>query len=195
MAKSRPGGRTARTKAAAFEATASLLAERGPDDLTMTDIAARAGVAATSLYRRWGDVGTLLREVAAERLMREAPLPDTGTLADDLKTWARSIVASFQRDDAANFFRVIVATVPEATGGGAARSPAIMRRLDEIAMMLERARQRGERAPRVSEILDYLLAPLYMRALFGPPADEKTAERLVERLLALPIEAETRRKR
>ena len=41
-AKPRPGGRSARNKAAVFEATAALLAERGHEAVTMTDIAARA---------------------------------------------------------------------------------------------------------------------------------------------------------
>ena len=41
---------------------AALLAEREPPTVAMTDIAERAGVAATSLYRRWGDVRTLLTE-------------------------------------------------------------------------------------------------------------------------------------
>ncbi|HXQ06429.1 MAG TPA: TetR family transcriptional regulator, partial [Bradyrhizobium sp.] len=43
-AKPRPGGRSARNKAAVFEATAALLAERGHEAVTMTDIAERAGM-------------------------------------------------------------------------------------------------------------------------------------------------------
>src|SRR3954469_11431266 len=73
-AKPRPGGRSARNKAAVFEAAATLLAERGHEAVTMTDIAGRAGLAATSLYRRWGDVRALMMEVAVEKLMRERPL-------------------------------------------------------------------------------------------------------------------------
>jgi AcrR family transcriptional regulator len=39
MKKPRPGGRTARTQAAVFEAAATLLTEREPGSLTMTEIA------------------------------------------------------------------------------------------------------------------------------------------------------------
>lgn len=66
MGKTRPGGRTARTKEVVFEAVAALIAERGYGNIAMTDIAERAGVAATSLYRRWGDVRVLVLEVAVE---------------------------------------------------------------------------------------------------------------------------------
>src|SRR5665213_2836916 len=105
----RPGGRSARTKAATFEAAATLTAERGHEAVTMTEIAARAGVAATSLYRRWGDVRVLLMEVAVERLMRERPLPDTGSLREDLRTWARTVAANLNSREGSSFFRTFVA--------------------------------------------------------------------------------------
>ena len=50
-------------------------------------------------------------------------------------------------------------------------------------LMLERARRRGEKAPDRSELLDHVLAPLYMRALFGRPVSKAVADRLVDRLL------------
>jgi Tetracyclin repressor-like, C-terminal domain len=59
----------------------------------------------------------------------------------------------------------------------------MQRRLDQIATMLGRDRARGERPPELADVMDYLLAPLYMRALFGTPASEAFAEKLVERLL------------
>src|SRR5580698_9912573 len=94
MRKARPGGRTAETRAAVFAAAEALLREKDPGAISMVEIAGRAGVAPTSLYRRWGDVRTLLTEVAVEGLMRDAPLPDTGTLRGDLRAWARNIAAS-----------------------------------------------------------------------------------------------------
>lgn len=187
MAPARPGGRTARTKTAAFEAAAALLVEKGAGAVTMTDIAQRAGVAATSLYRRWGDVGALLMEVAVEQLMREAPLPDTGSLTDDLRTWARSIAAGLRSPGGSAFFRVFIATAPAGPARGHERTAALSRRFEQIDGMLERARRRGEAAPSVAEVGDHILAPLYIRTLFGIPADEAFAEHLADRLLATPF--------
>jgi AcrR family transcriptional regulator len=184
MATPRPGGRTARTKASAFEAAAALLAEREPAEITMTDVAAYAGVAATSLYRRWGDVRTLLTEVAVERLMKDWPLPDTGSLEGDLRTWARHIATSLRSREGSAFFRVIVATAPTDAADRAGRAMALTPRLQQIHTMLERADRRGEAIPGVLEVTDYILAPLYVRALFGMPADQSVADGLVERLLA-----------
>jgi AcrR family transcriptional regulator len=182
-AKPRPGGRSARTRAAAFDAVATLLAERGHDGFTMTEVAERAGVAATSLYRRWGDVRVLVMAAAVEQVMREHPLPDTGSLREDLSLWGRSIAASLSDRRGSSFFHAFVATAMPAGPGSTARAGAIMRRVEQIAIMLERGRARGEAAPYAAEVLDHLLAPLYMRALFGAPPDGVFADSLVNRLM------------
>ncbi len=182
--KPRPGGRTAKTKAVVFEAVAALVAEKGHAGVSMTDIAERAGVAATSLYRRWGDVSALIVDVAVEQLIHDSPLPDTGSLAGDLRMWGRRIAAGLKQPGGSSFFRAIVATaMPADSAGGAARIAALAPRREQITTMLERARARGEQPPSVADVLDHLLAPLYVRALFGTPANEALADRLVERLL------------
>ena len=180
--KSRPGGRTARTKAAVFEAVSALVSEKGHAAISMTDVAKRSGVAATSLYRRWGDVGALIMDVSVEQLMRDRPLPDTGTLAGDLQQWARSIASGLRRPEGSMFFRSLVATALTTEDGAAARTAALERRLEQIVAMLDRAKARGERAPSPEDVLDFLLAPLYVRSLFGAPASEAFAEGLAERL-------------
>jgi AcrR family transcriptional regulator len=185
MATSRPGGRTARTRATAFEAAAALLAEREPAQIAMTDIAARAGVAATSLYRRWGDIRTLLMEVAVEQLMTEWPLPDTGSLEGDLTAWARQIGTSLRSREGSAFFRVLIATAPTSDADRMGRATALTPRLQQIQTLIERARQRGEATPEAFDVTDHILAPLYARALFGTPAGPDIADRLVKRLMAL----------
>ena len=183
MPKTRPGGRTAQTRAAVFAAVETLLAEKDPADISMVEIAERAGVAATSLYRRWGHVRTLLMEVAVERLMQDWPLPDTGTLRGDLTAWTKAVAASLANPAGSIFFRVYVGTAPSSGDENTGRAQALMRRIEQIGAMLERARTRGETAPHVFEVTDHLLAPIYMRALFGFPVDEQTAEGLVTYLL------------
>jgi len=181
--KRRPGGRTAQTKSSVFEAVTALVTERGYGAFTMTDIAERAGVAATSLYRRWGDVRVLIMEVAVERLMEEHPLPDTGTLAQDLHSWARSIAAGLSGPEGSSFFQAFIATALPTGASGAARTTALQPRVEQIQMMLGRAKARGEPAPSVQDVVDMLLAPLYTRTLFGMPTDDALADRLVQRLL------------
>ncbi|MBV8437391.1 MAG: TetR/AcrR family transcriptional regulator C-terminal ligand-binding domain-containing protein [Silvibacterium sp.] len=183
MKKRRPGGRTARNQAAVFEAAAALLAEKEPDSLTMTEIAERAGVAATSLYRRWGEVGILLLEVAVDQLNREHPLPDTGSLDGDLRAWAQKIAGGLRSRRGSALFKVIIASSARGGVRDSGRVRAMEPRTKQIEAMLNRARERGEQVPPVSAVLDHLLAPLYFRALFGAPGDGAFAAGLVDHLL------------
>jgi len=183
MAAPRPGGRSARVRAAVLDAAGELLVQKGPHGVTMPEVAQRAGVAVTSLYRRWGDVASLLMDLAVERITTNRPLPDTGTLEGDLKTWARSIAAGLRTPEGSAFFKVLVATAPTAGTDVSSRLEALGRRREQITALLDRAKARGEATPAINDVLDHLLAPIYMRALWGRPRSDASAEGLVDRLL------------
>jgi hypothetical protein len=85
--------------------------------------------------------------------------------------------------ESSSFFRTVIATTPPAGAGGSQRNAALKRRREQMVMMLERARRRGEKTPDVTELVDCVLAPLYMRVLFGMPTTRAVADRLVERLI------------
>jgi AcrR family transcriptional regulator len=183
MKKRRPGGRTARNQAAVFDVAAALLAEKEPGSIAMTEIAERAGVAVTTLYRRWHEVGSLLLEVAVDQFNRQNPLPDTGSLGGDLRVWAQKIATVLRSKRGSALFKVIVASAARGSVRDSARVRAMEPRVKQIEAMLKRASERGEPAPQASEVLDHLLAPLYFRALFGAPGDRTSAARLVDSLL------------
>src|SRR5262245_4086499 len=183
--RARPGGRSARVRAAVFAATRQLLKARGPHGLSLVDVAKLAGVAPSSLYRRWGGAEALIMEVAMEGLVREYPLPDTGSLRGDLSAWANNIVRSLQDPVDSTFFRMLVSTHGAKGKAAARRTKAIRGRRDELQSLLERARKRGEPAPEATLLVEVILAPLYTRALFGEPLDTAHAQKLVGRLLRL----------
>jgi AcrR family transcriptional regulator len=180
--KSRPGGRSARVRTSVADAVAELLGERSAGDISMAAIAQRAGVAVTSLYRRWGDLSTLLMDVAVDRLAADWPLPDTGSLEGDLKAWAGNVAASLA--SGSSFYRIVIATAPVDLAPSAGRTTALMRRMADLDEMLERSQLRGDKVPSAFEILDHVLAPLYWRMLTGNAQDETYAHALVDRLLA-----------
>lgn len=180
MSSSRPGGRSAANRAKVLAAARELVAAKGPQNVTMPEIAQRAGIAATSLYRRWGDLGSLLLDMAVERLGEMSPLPDEGSVAADLRAWSGRIADGLKTPGEAMFFRVLLATWDVAPDR---RAMALLPRREQLEAMLARGRARGEAVPAIDEVMDHLLAPLYMRALVGLPVDRALAERLVERLL------------
>src|SRR5476649_2638635 len=84
----RPGGRSARVQAAVHQATRELVELHGRAGVTVPAIAARAGVTPSTIYRRWGELGDLLADVALARMRPEGEPADTGSVAADLQAWA-----------------------------------------------------------------------------------------------------------
>lgn len=86
----RLGGRSARVQESVHQAVNALLGEIARDEITVVQVAARAGVTPSTIYRRWGDLPTLLADVAVKRFYPDTGPADTGSLRNDLETWAQS---------------------------------------------------------------------------------------------------------
>jgi AcrR family transcriptional regulator len=69
---------------AALAATVELLLEGGVDGVTFEEVAARSGVAKTTLYRHFGTKAAMV-VTAASTCFVELPTPDTGDLETDLR--------------------------------------------------------------------------------------------------------------
>ncbi|MCF3963657.1 TetR/AcrR family transcriptional regulator [Streptomyces fuscigenes] len=177
----RPGGRSARVRAAVHAAVVDLLAaEGGGEGLTLPLVAARAGVHATTLYRRWGSVAELLGDVASSRFSGadgELVVPDTGSLRGDLRQWAVGVATDLSDPDVLTLMRATIGSGEE--GGCLCRGD----RMDQLEAMLERERERGGETPDAEHAADILLAPLYYRALFTEaPGSTQWAASLVDNL-------------
>jgi AcrR family transcriptional regulator len=96
-----------------FDVAAALSTEKEPRSIAMTEIAERAGVAVTTLYGRWREVGSLLLEVAVGQLNREQPLPDTGSRWGSA-VLAQKIATALRSKRGSALFKVIVQVRREA---------------------------------------------------------------------------------
>lgn len=195
----RPGGRSSRVKEAVFDAVEALMAENPSAIPSIGEVAARAGVNPTSVYRRWGDASVLATDVAIERLIIEFPMPDTGSLRGDLLGWATNAIRrGLKGKKNLALLRVLASTVQTDDPARAERLNAVMRRGQELQALLERAKARDEATPYMSDVLEIVLAPIYLRALlFTPMSDVDDVARLVDRLLAIapkqPMEKKNRK--
>ncbi|MFI6828874.1 TetR/AcrR family transcriptional regulator [Kribbella sp. NPDC050241] len=180
----RPGGRSARVSAAVHQAVTDLVGERGYGSFTVADIAARAGVADSSIYRRWGSLETLLTDVALTRLNARSPMPDTGSLAGDLRTYAAAVAREITGPEGLAVLRLTIALTGSGQQGLQARDDFLGERRRLLESMLDRARERGENPPDALDVLDHIMAPLYIRVLFGAsPLTPDYVDGLVDRLL------------
>jgi AcrR family transcriptional regulator len=174
----RPGGRSARVVAAVHEAVDALLIDCGPGGFTVADVARRAGVNPTSIYRRWGSLEAIILDVEAARLDEVAPLPDTGALRSDLLAYARTAATDIAKPGRLAFLQALIGagdlTVEQ-------RQSFLIQRATQFQAMLDRGRERGEPMLDYTVIVDCILAPLYLRHLLGLSISESDLELFVDR--------------
>ncbi|SDP43709.1 DNA-binding transcriptional regulator, AcrR family [Lentzea jiangxiensis] len=176
----RPGGRSARVQEAVHAAVRELEAESGREALTVPQIAARAGVTPSTIYRRWGDLRELLSDVAVERLRPEVPPENRGGLEADLEAWAEQFLDEMSSPPGRAYIRDALLGDPDGSNAGQCSAYAA----DQIDVILGRAAERGEPVPDVERVLDGVVAPMMYRILFRPGLlDPAYARRLVDDLL------------
>ncbi|MBL8555593.1 MAG: TetR/AcrR family transcriptional regulator [Phenylobacterium sp.] len=186
--RARPGGRTERHTDAIYRATLLQLAERGYAGLAFNDIAAAAGVARSTLYRRWSGRAELVLDAIGVSLSEAIVAPDTGSLVEDMRQTLRQIGAYISTPLGA----AVVAASLEigATGVPGGRLERWRERLSAFDAMFDRATARGEIASDLDRTASFALAAgaIHFRLIFtGEALDEAWVGRVVatwERSLA-----------
>ncbi|WP_058046330.1 TetR/AcrR family transcriptional regulator [Streptomyces roseifaciens] len=145
-----PARRTGRPRSpeadrAILEATRAALVELGWGKLTMGDVAARAGVAKTTLYRRWANKNELVVDAVAALFDEQLELPDLGSLQADIEGVVLRFAALLERPETKT---ALMAVVAESTRDDALRErirDAIVDRQKRLVLLgRERAQARGE---------------------------------------------------
>ncbi|MFC4502337.1 MULTISPECIES: TetR/AcrR family transcriptional regulator [Streptomyces] len=179
----RPGGRTARVRAAVLRAAGDTLAERGFAHLDLADIARRAEVGRTTVYRRWGTVTGLVADLLADMAEQSLPRTETGSLLGDLKANARLVQRTLADPRQGALFKAVIAAATCESKTAAALHRFYDTRVKEWAPCVQQAVDRGEvpAGTDVHEVIRAVSAPLYYRLLTcGDGLDEAAADRAAE---------------
>lgn len=122
--------------------------------------------------------------MALTRLNTLSPMPDTGSLDGDLRTYAAQVAREITGPDGLALVRLAVALSNNSEQSLRARDAIRDERTRQLQSMLDRAHERGEAAPDALGVLDHILAPMYIRVLFGlGPLIPDYIDGLVDRLL------------
>ncbi|WFN93257.1 TetR/AcrR family transcriptional regulator [Gordonia sp. LUNF6] len=163
----RPGGRSARVVAAVHQATLEILAEVGYAGLQLTDVADRAGVNKTTVYRRWSTKAALIGDILTRFARTNVATPDTGSLRGDLELLLSGIVEAL--GDRAIRAVVEAAVMVDVAEDDVRRARAAFwdERFLRSGVIVERAVARGElpSTTDVREFLETAASPLYFRIL------------------------------
>ncbi|WP_371677742.1 TetR/AcrR family transcriptional regulator [Streptomyces sp. NBC_01276] len=183
----RPGGRTARVRAAVLRAAGDTLAEQGFHRLDLAEIARRADVGKTTVYRRWGTVAGLVADLLTDMAEQSAPRTETGSLTEDLLANAELVRRTLTDPRQGALFKAVIA----AATGDARTAEALYRfyevRVAEWAPCVRQAVERGElpEGTDSAEVVRAVSAPLYYRFLTtGEPLDGAAAARAARAAVA-----------
>ncbi|WP_083869348.1 TetR/AcrR family transcriptional regulator [Nocardia niigatensis] len=174
----RPGGRTARVREAVLRAAGDLLADHGFATLDLAEVAARAEVGKTTVYRRWRTPAGLVADLLADMAETSLPHSDTGSLRGDLLANARLVGKTLTDARQGRLFRAVIAAATSDDTAAAALRAFYDTRLAEWSPCVEAAVARGEVPPGTDAraVLSAVSAPLYYRLLVsGDPLDEAAA--------------------
>jgi AcrR family transcriptional regulator len=171
-------------RSSVLQAAAAVLMEQGSEDFSIAEVAARAGVHETSIYRRWGTKGALAVDASLQFAEAAIAIPDTGALRTDLIALLDRVAGFLTSAQGQAFLALTASRRPEVV---AARRSYFQQRFDLALVIFDRAVGRGELPADVepSMVLEALIAPLYLRLLVtGEPLDEWPRDEMVDRLLA-----------
>jgi len=173
---------------AILAAAADLLAERGLAGMSIEEVASRAGVGKATIYRRWPSRGTLALDAFLAEFQSQLPLPDTGSLHDDLLAALRNWIRSVTRTSAGPALAGLVAEAQLDPGLAAAWRERVFERLRaQQRIMLDRAVARGEISAKTDYdvVLDLVYGAAYHRLLNGHrPLSDQFARRVVDLVMA-----------
>jgi AcrR family transcriptional regulator len=171
----RPGGRTAAVSDAIKTAVEQLVAEVGRDKISIPMVAERAGVNATTVYRRWPDASTMINDIATYHLDPSRALPDTGDPQADIAAWGTEILTHYRSPMNAALLRA------GSAAAGDIETDCLRAHLDEAARLVARA---GAASPLTAQdVIDGVLAPVMYRIIFLPATLDDDYARLLTRKL------------
>ena len=166
-----------------LRATTELLDEVGYDGVGYEDVAARAGVHRTTVYRRWPSKADLVSDALELHSEERVPVPDTGSLRGDLRSLAAAIAANISPAGGSRRSPSIVAAAAHSPEVAQAVHHFMSRRVAMTQLVVDQAIGRGE-LPSTTDpnlIIEALVAPLWFRLLLtGEPLDDDFLDRLVE---------------
>ncbi len=175
------------TEAKILAATSEILAEGGVHSLTMEGVAARAGVAKTTVYRRYRSRDDLALAVVIDMVRNVTGGPDVGDVRAELVHILRATLDVLRTTLMGRVMQGLVSELAvDPRLSEAFREQVVALRITEVGHVLARGAERGQLRPDldVGLVHELLFGPIYYRLfLSGEPLEPSFADRIVDAVL------------
>jgi AcrR family transcriptional regulator len=171
-----------------LDAVVEMLMEAGYERLTMDAVARRARASKATLYRRWETKQSLVVDaVIRSKQMHEQPLPDTGSLRDDLRALFCGPSSNALITDSSRVLGVVLTALQtDPQFAEDFRTRFIAPKITRSAEVYRRAAERGELAPGVDlSILGPAFAGilLHRRFVLGEELTPDLVDRVLDQII------------
>ncbi len=159
--------RDERASEAILSATLRAIAEMGFGGFTMRAVADQAGVGLPTIYRRWRSKEELAREAIDAALGRAMPVPDTGSLREDLRILLHELVDYLNDPELGGIWLSLISESRRDGMWLESLEELTATRRHRVRVVVLRAVDRGE-LPRnidVDLFLDMVQGPMWVRML------------------------------
>jgi AcrR family transcriptional regulator len=180
----RPGRpRSEDSRQAILTAALELTAEAGYAALSVDGIAGRAGTGKQTIYRWWPSKDDVLLEALAAKVDVHVDIADRGSYRADLRAFLEASFALGRHPQIAIILRALMARAQIDTSFGERfRDSFLYRRRDALAVLVQRARDRGDLPPalRPGTVADIIFGVIWYRVLAtGEPPDAELVTELI----------------
>ena len=188
MSEGRSPGRprSEASRQATLTAALELAAEVGYGRLTIEGIAARAGVGKQTIYRWWASKADILLEAGAAKADLRVPVTDHGSYRADLRAFLEASYQMAGHPALSGLLRALMAEAQiDPEFGDRFRVAFLERRREALAVIVDRARARGDLPPRpgAGTVADIVFGTIWYRVLATRhPLDAALADDLVDLL-------------
>lgn len=128
---------------AILRATHDLIVEEGYANLTIDSVATRAGVARSTIYRRWVTKQALVVDAARIEL-RELEIPDIGSFREEIRMYMLGRLSWFLDDESTRATEASLAALAEDPSTEAVFGARTETLIGPVVEAAERAKARGE---------------------------------------------------
>lgn len=168
-----------------LDATRELICERGPNRVTINQIAEHAGVGKQTIYRWWPSKAAVVIDALEALFEAESAFPDTGSAYEDIRTQMRRVAATFASPTGSIIRELVAESQGDTAVAEQFRTRFFAERRQRASAAIQAGIDNGELRHdlHLETVIDVLYAPLWLRMLIGhQPLSQAGVERILDQV-------------
>jgi AcrR family transcriptional regulator len=180
--ESRGRPRSEESEEAILAATIQLLSEKPLRDISMEEIARKAGVGKATIYKWWPSKAYVALDAFLRKANQMMPTPDTGSVRRDLLEQVRSLMVFYSGPSGHILGQFVAEAQSDKEFAALYRERFLKPRREATGVIFDRGVNRGEIDQNLDRelVLDLIYAPAVYRLMVGhAPLDREVADGIV----------------